>query len=70
MYLPSSVVKIQQNNFVSLPEEDISVTHIKKVKIYFLPHVWHSQLPVQRAFLDLEKGLGNRKHTFFNRYIE
>ena len=28
MYLPSSVLKIQQNNFVSLPEEDVSVTQI------------------------------------------
>ena len=29
-----------------------------------LPDVWHSQLPVQRAFLDLEKGLGNKKPLF------
>lgn len=29
-----------------------------------------SHHPMQRALLDMEKGLGNKKHTFFNRYIE
>ena len=66
-YLPSSIPKIQQSNFVSLPGGDASAS--QNVPSMSTPKP-SSQHPVQRALLDLEKGLGNKKHIFLNRYIE
>ena len=66
-YLPSSIPKIQQSNFVSLPGGDTSAS--QNVPSMSTPKP-SSQHPVQRAPLDLEKGPGNKKHIFLNRYIE
>ena len=60
-YLPSSIPQIQQSNFVSLLEGDVSVSQNVSSMITPKPS---SQHPMQRALLDLEKGLGNEKHTF------
>ena len=67
MYLPSSIYKIQQSNFISLLEGDVSVSQNVSCMSTPKPSSHH---PMQRALLDMEKGLGNKKHTFFNRYIE
>ena len=66
-YLPSSIPKIQQSNFASLPGGDASAS--QNVPSMSTPKP-NSQHLVQRALLDLEKGLGNKKHIFVNRYIE
>ena len=66
IYKKSSVPKIQQSNLVSLLERDTSVS--QNAPSMSTPKLG-SQHPVQRA-LNLENGLGNKKHAFSNRYIE
>ena len=66
-YLPSSIPKIQQSNFASLPGGDASAS--QNVPSMSTPKP-SSQHLVQRALLDLEKGLGNKKHIFLNRYTK
>ena len=67
VYLPSSIPKIQQSNFVSLPGGDASASQNAPSMSTPKPS---SQHLVQRALLDLEKGLGNKKHIFLNRYTK
>ena len=66
-YLPSSIPNTQQSNFVSLPGGDASTS--QTVPSMNTPKA-SSQYQVQRILLDLEKGLGNKRHIFLNRYIE
>ena len=66
-YLSSSIPKIQQSNFVSLPGGNAFAS--QNVPSMSTPKP-SSQHQVQRVPLDLEKGLGNKKHNFLNRYIE